>query len=198
MTDGPETSVSALLAEARRGESAALQRLFPLVYDELRHLARTQRRRQAKHETLNTTALVHEAFLRLTAPGKLDLNDRAHFMAVAATAMRQILISYSRRRSASKRGGGVALLKFDELEAALASEPGFSDAKAEALVVLDDALGRLESHSARQSRVVECRVFGGMSVEETATALSISPATVKREWAAALAWLYREMREELV
>jgi RNA polymerase sigma factor (TIGR02999 family) len=197
MADGPKSVVTALLAQARGGDSSALKRLFPLVYDELLGVARGQRRRQARHETLNTTALVHEAFIRLIGQENLELTDRAHFMAVAATAMRQILIDYARRRGAAKRGGGAETVSFEELEVALESEPGFSDTKADALVVLDLALARLGARSARQSRVVECRFFGGMSVDETARALAISPATVKRDWATAQEWLYREMRKEL-
>jgi RNA polymerase sigma factor (TIGR02999 family) len=197
MVDGPKSMVTTLLAQARRGDSSALQRLFPLVYDELLGIARSQRRRQARHETLNTTALVHEAFIRLIGQEKLDLTDRAHFMAVAATAMRHILIDYARQRGAAKRGGGAETVSFEEIEAALESEPGFSDTQADVLIVLDLALTRLEAQSARQSRIVECRFFGGMSVEETAQALAISPATVKRDWAAAQEWLYREMQSEL-
>jgi RNA polymerase sigma factor (TIGR02999 family) len=197
MIDGPQSKVTALLAQARRGDSSALQRLFPLVYDELLGIARIQRRRQARHETLNTTALVHEAFIRLIGQEKLELTDHAHFMAVAAIAMRQILIDYARRRGAAKRGGGAETVSFEEIEVALENETGFSDAKADALIVLDLALTRLQAQSARQSRIVECRFFGGMSIEETALALDISPATVKRDWAMAQEWLYREMRKEL-
>ncbi|MGH7710619.1 MAG: sigma-70 family RNA polymerase sigma factor, partial [Gemmatimonadaceae bacterium] len=183
MSDGPKSTVTELLAQARRGDSSALQRLFPLVYDELLGIARSQRRRQAGHETLNTTALVHEAYIRLIGQAKLEFTDRAHFMAVAATAMRQILIAYARRRGAAKRGGDAETVSFDEIEVALESEPGFSDNKADVLIVLDLALTRLGAQSARQSQIVECRFFGGMSVEETARALDISPATVKRDWA---------------
>ena len=192
-----KSTVTALLAQARRGDASAHQRLFPLVYDELLGIARGQRRRQARHETLNTTALVHEAFIRLTGQEKLELTDRAHFMAVAATAMRQILIDYARRKRAAKRGGGAETVSFEEIEVALENETGFSDTQADALIVLDLALTRLGARSARQSRIVECRFFGGMSVEETAQALAISPATVKRDWAKAQEWLYREMRKEL-
>jgi RNA polymerase sigma factor (TIGR02999 family) len=192
-----KSTVTALLAQARQGDASARQRLFPLVYDELLGIARSQRRRQARHETLNTTALVHEAFIRLIGQEKLELTDRAHFMAVAATAMRQILIDYARRSGAAKRGGGADTVSFDEIEVALENETGFSDTKADALIVLDLALTRLEARSARQGRIVECRFFGGMSVEETARALAISPATVKRDWAKAQEWLYAEMRKEL-
>jgi RNA polymerase sigma factor (TIGR02999 family) len=196
MVDGPQSTVTALLGQARGGDASALRRLFPLVYDELRGIARSQRRRLEKHETLNTTALVHEAFIRLIGQERLDVTDRAHFMAVAATAMRQILIDYARRKGAAKRGGSTETVSFDEIEIALESEPGFSDTKADVLILLDLVLTRLGAQSARQSRIVECRVFGGMSVEETARALAISPATVKRDWATAQEWLYREMRKE--
>jgi RNA polymerase sigma factor (TIGR02999 family) len=197
MVDSASATVTALLAQAREGDESALERLFPLVYEELRGIARIQRRRQVQHDTMNTTALVHEAFIKLVGNEAQEFKDRAHFLAVAATAMRQILIDYARRQTAAKRGGGASAISFDEIEAALANDAGFSDAKAFALLALDDALSRLHQHSERQSRIVECRFFGGMSIEETAEALGISPVTVKRDWAIAQAWLYRELREEL-
>ena len=195
--DRPQSTVTALLARARDGDESALQRLFPLVYEELRGVARAQRRRQARHDTMNTTALIHEAYIKLIGHGSAEFKDRAHFLAVAATAMRQILIDYARRQTADKRGGGAATVSFEEIEAALEHDVGFSDNKALALLALDDALSRLQQNSERQSRIVECRFFGGMSIEETAAALALSPATVKRDWASAQAWLYRELREGL-
>ena len=192
----PQTT-TVLLAQVRAGDRSAMQRLFPIVYDELRRVAHGQRRRHAGHDTLNTTALVHEAFIKLVGHDAAQFRDRAHFMAVAATAMRQILIDYARRKTAAKRGGGEAMLSFDAIEAALESGPAFSDEKAEALLALDRALQRLDQQSERQRRIVECRFFAGMSIDETAEALDISPATVKRAWSLAQAWLYREMRAEL-
>jgi RNA polymerase sigma factor (TIGR02999 family) len=166
------------------------------VYDQLKRLARSQRRYQYE-ETLNTTGLVHEVFIRLVGPGEFSLRDRDHFFAVAATAMRQILIDHARKRLAAKRGGGSATVSFDELEAALTDGADFSDAKAEALIALDGALARLAQRSRRQCQVVECRFFAGLSIEETAQALGISPATVKRDWALAQAWLYRDLKQSL-
>ena len=189
-----ETSV---LDDMRRGDPGALGRLFALVYDKLREIARTQRRRQPGGETLTTTALVHEAFIKLFGSESHDFNDRAHFMAVAATAMRQILIGQARRKAAMKRGGGETPASFEEVERALASEAGFGTPKADALLALDRALERLGQHSERQCRIVECRFFGGMSIEETATAFGISPATVKRDWSMAQAWLHRELQRDL-
>lgn len=188
------TSVTQLMGDVRQGRPDALDRLFPLVYDQLRSLARSQRRRFPA-ETLNTTALVHEAFIKLSGATSMGIQDRAHFMAVAATAMRQILIGHARRRLASKRGRGAIPISFEEVESTLASEPGFGDAAADALVALDSALTSLGRTSDRQRRVVECRFFAGMSIEETALALAISAATVKRDWSMAQAWLYRHMQE---
>jgi RNA polymerase sigma factor (TIGR02999 family) len=192
-----QSTVATLLVQLRDGDSSALRQLFPLVYDQVLQLARTQRRRLAKSETLNTTALVHEAFIKLVGQERLEFRDRAHFMAVAATAMRHLLIDHARRKRALKRGGDAREVTFKTIEAALESGAGFSDDRADALLALDRALVRLEKHSERQSRLVECRFFAGMSIEETAEALGISPATVKRDWVLAQAWLYRELREAL-
>jgi RNA polymerase sigma factor (TIGR02999 family) len=186
-----------LLDDVRRGDSTALARLFAIVYDKLREIARIQRRRQPSTETLNTTALVHEAFIKLFGSENRNFNDRAHFMAVAATAMRQILISHARRNAAAKRGGGQTRATFEEVERALATDAGFAAAKADAVLALDRALERLHQHAQRQSQIVECRFFAGMSIEDTAVALGISPATVKRDWSMAQAWLHREIQQDL-
>jgi RNA polymerase sigma factor (TIGR02999 family) len=196
-SESGSSSVTALLDEVRRGDRSALVRLFPLVYDQLLEVARIQRRRQPDADTLNTTALVHEAFIKLVASEALSLQDRAHFLAVAATAMRQILIGHARRHAALKRGAGSRPVPFEVVERALESESGFGDAKADALLALDTALSRLAQHSDRQRQIVECRFFGGLTVEETATALGISPATVKRDWSIAQTWLHRELQREL-
>jgi len=140
---------------------------------------------------------VHEAFIKLFGSESHDFNDRAHFMAVAATAMRQILIGHARQKSATKRGGGQQPASFEEVERALKTEAGFVPEKADALLALDRALEQLHGRSARQGRIVECRFFGGMSIEETAVALDISPATVKRDWSMAQAWLHREIERDL-
>ena len=193
----PTATARSLLDEVRQGDPSALGRLFALVYDKLREIARIQRHRQPSTETLTTTALVHEAFIKLFGSASRDFNDRAHFMAVAATAMRQILIGHARRKAAAKRGAGLTPASFEEVERALDSEAGFVAPTADALLALDRALERLHEHSQRQSRIVECRFFGGMSIEETAVALGISPATVKRDWSMAQAWLHREIQTEL-
>jgi RNA polymerase sigma factor (TIGR02999 family) len=199
------TTLTGLLGEVRRGDPQAPGRLFTLVYDKLREIARIQRRRQPAAETLNTTALVHEAFLKLfgaasgaaSAGGGRDFKDRAHFMAVAATAMRQILIGHARRKAARKRGAGEPTASLDEVERSLLSGVGLTNPSADALLALDRALVRLQELSERQSRIVEYRFFAGMSIEETADALGISPATVKRDWSMAQAWLHRELQREL-
>ena len=192
-----DSGVALLLDGVRRGDKSAMGRLFAIAYDKLREIARMQRRRQPDAETLNTTALVHEAFIKLFGSQGRDFNDRAHFMAVAATAMRQILIGHARSKSAAKRGDGQAPASFEEVELALVSEAGFISPTADALLALDEALERLRERSERQSRIVECRFFGGMSIEETAVALGISPATVKRDWSMAQAWLHREIQRDL-
>ena len=186
-----------LLDDVRRGDPTAMARLFAMVYDKLREIARIQRRRQPSTETLNTTALVHEAYIKLFGSQSRDFNDRAHFMAVAATAMRQILISHARRNAAAKRGGGQAPATFEEVERALETEASFAAPTADAVLALDRALEQLHQHSQRQAQIVECRFFGGMSIEDTAVALGVSPATVKRDWSIAQAWLHREIQRDL-
>jgi RNA polymerase sigma factor (TIGR02999 family) len=195
MNEHPRPTATSLLAAVRRGDTRAVSRLFNVVYVELRGLARVQRRRFPKSDTLNTTALVHEAFIKLVRADNIELNDRAHFMAVAATAMRRILISYARRQTALKRWGGMVRVSIEDIERTLKSEPGFGEAKAGVFIALDRALARLSQDAERQGRVVECRFFGGMSIEETAIALNVSTATVKRDWSMAQAWLYRELQE---
>jgi len=186
-----------LLDDVRRGDPTAMARLFAMVYDKLREIARIQRRRQPSTETLNTTALVHEAYIKLFGSQSRDFNDRAHFMAVAATAMRQILISHARRNAAAKRGGGQAPATFEEVERALETEASFAAPTADAVLALDRALEQLHQHSQRQAQIVECRFFGGMSIEDTGVALGVSPATVKRDWSIAQAWLHREIQRDL-
>ncbi|MGH7460919.1 MAG: sigma-70 family RNA polymerase sigma factor [Longimicrobiales bacterium] len=179
-------ALTELLLKAGRGDRTALDRAFPLVYDELRRLARHQLRREPDGHTLSTTALVHEAYLRLIDQTRADWRDRAHFLAVAATAMRRILIDYARRHRSSKRGGELRRVPLEEKDMPLVE-------RADVLVALDDALTRLAALDARQARVVECRYFGGLTEEETAQALAISPRTAKRDWAKARSWLYQEI-----
>lgn len=177
-------SVTALLDGARAGDAQSVHRLFTLVYDELHRLARSHRRRWSGDDTMNTTALVHEAFLKLTAGALPPFENRRHFFATASKAMRQVLVNYAEARHAAKRGAGAVHVPLED--DALVAEDTIGE-----LMDLDRALRALEARSPRQCRVVECRVFGGMSVEETAEALDISPATVKREWQVASAVLYR-------
>lgn len=178
--------------ELQPGDRTGVDRLFPLVYDDLRRVAGRQRRTWEGDYTLDTTALVHEAYLRLAGGSAMQWESQAHFLAVAARAMRHILIDHAKRRQAAKRGGGLRRVPLHEIEAALGGgDP--ADAEDDALIALNEALSRLEAHDERQSRIVECRFFGGMGIDETARALAISPATVKRGWAMAQAWLYREL-----
>ena len=173
----------------RRGEGEALDRLFPIVYDELRGVARAVRRGPSA-ETVNTTALVHEAYLRLADGASLGFEGRSHFLGVAAKAMRHVLVDHARRRAAQKRGGGLA--RVDLSETLVGAAPEAPDAH---VLALDRALARLAERDPRKVRVVECRFFGEMSTEETAAALGVSTATVKRDWRMARAWLFRAMAE---
>ena len=166
----------------------AMEEIFPLVYDELRRMAARKLRDERTSHTLSATALVHEAWLELTKLNRIKWQNRSHYLAVAAQAMRRILIDYAVARSRQKRGGGQAIVHLDGEVWAVA------EARGEELLALDEALTRLGTMNERQARIVECRFFGGMSVEETAETLEVSPATVKREWATARAWLNRELQ----
>lgn len=193
MSDRPSETVTQLLHQLRAGKRDAFNELLPLVYDELLELARRQRRRWQGDETLNSTALVHEAYFRLVDQSAPQWESRPHFLAVASRAMRQILLDYAKRKRAVKREGAHARVSLDDVVSALAGPGDATDAECEALVALEDSLRRLEKHDPRQSRIVECRFFGAMTIEDTAEALGISPATVKRGWAMAQAWLYRDL-----
>lgn len=186
-----------LLEELQAGHRSAFDELLPLVYHELHRAAERQRRRWEGDETLNTTALVHEAYLRLVDQSAPHWESRAHFLAVASKAMRQILINYAKGKRAAKRGRGIRPLRLHEIETALGGAGDPSEARDEALVALEDSLRRLESIDTRQCRIVECRFFGGMTIQDTAEALGVSPVTVKRSWATAQAWLYRDIKEAL-
>jgi len=169
--------------------TGSMEQMFLLVYNELHQLAARKLRSERDGHTLSTTALVNEAWLELNKLNRIQWQNRAHFLAVAAQAMRRILIDYAVARRREKRGGGQVLVSLDDGDAlAIAHQ------RADELVELDEALARLQKISERQARIVECRFYGGMSVEETAEALRISPATVKREWALARAWLNRELQ----
>ena len=181
-----DPAITQALVELARGDTGAQDRLFPLVYEALRDLARRELRRERPDHTLSATALVHEAYLKLVQLDRIDWKGRAHFFGVCAPVMRQVLISHARARNAAKRGSGAARVPLTDAMAFAEERPG-------ELLALDEALGRLEALSPRQARVVEARFFAGMTVEETAATLDLSPATVKREWTAARAWLNREL-----
>ena len=185
---GEVTRLLHALQDGEAGEPAE-DALFRHVYDELRRIAQRHRARWTGNDTLNTTALVHEAYLKLVGGGG-DYASRAHFLAVAAKAMRHVLITYAERQAAQKRGGGQADLPLDE--ALLVPED-----RAEEVAALGEALARFEAVDPRAARVVECRFFAGLDAEETAAALGLSRRTVTRDWAAARAWLYDQLRRDL-
>jgi RNA polymerase sigma factor (TIGR02999 family) len=193
MDESTGEEVSRLLEAVQRGDRSALDNLYALVYGELRVLAHRQRRRWDASGTLNTTALVHEAYLKLVKQRSIHLQTRAHFFALAATAIRHIVSNYARDRQATKRGGGVPMVSLTELGTGPVGQWQVSDVHADLLVAIDEALQRLEQVSPRQRGVVECRFFGGMSIDETAAAIGVSPRTVKRDWMLAQAWLQREI-----
>lgn len=183
---GPSNQVTELLVRWRSGDKAALDSLMPLVYGELRQIARRYLSNERSEHTLQSTALVHEAYVRLTQQDVPQWQNRAHFFGVSAQLMRQILVDYARSHRASKRGGNVCKLALDEVE----EQPQAADVD---IVALDDALKSLAEMDAQQSRVVELKFFGGLSIEDTAEVLGVSPSTVKRDWVTARAWLYREL-----
>jgi RNA polymerase sigma factor (TIGR02999 family) len=186
------TTVRRLLSKLEEGDREATDELVDLLYGELRELAHVQRLRWQGNHTVNTTALVHEAYLKLVGQERIGVVSRAHFLAFAARAMRHVLCNHARDRGAQKRGGGLRIVPMDA-ETAIADPRGPSVEPSSALLALDDALERLEAVDPRRARVVECRFFGGMTVEETAAALAISGRTVQRDWAVAQAWLHREL-----
>lgn len=185
-----DSPVTVLLHRLRDGDPEALERLLPLVYDDLRALARAQLRGERAGHTLNATALVHEAYLRLNAREQLEPTDRRHFFAIAAQAMRRVLIDYARMRNRRKRGGGEPVASLDE--AAL-----LTDEAAAELLSLDEALVRLARANARAAQVVEQRFFAGLTLEETADVLGVSIKTVQRDWTTARAWLRKEIALDL-
>jgi RNA polymerase sigma factor (TIGR02999 family) len=182
-----EAEVTALLVEVAKGNLAAQERLVPLVYEQLKKLASYYMRREREDHTLQTTALVHEAYLKLVRQQDVNWQGRSHFYGIAAQLMRRILIDHARGHLREKRGGAKVLLPLNE---ALAFSPEHS----EDLLKLDEALERLAKLDPRQSRIVELRFFGGLSVEQTSEFLGVSPKTVKRDWAVAKAWLHGELR----
>jgi RNA polymerase sigma factor (TIGR02999 family) len=181
-----KTTVAQLVESARRGDEQALSALMPLVYEELRRLAASYMRRERPGQTLQATALVHDAYIRLMQDSKLSWQNRSHFFGIAARSMRQILVERARARRAAKRGGSRIRVSLDA--GLLATEAPAIDLEA-----LDEALTRLEALDGELAQVVEVRFFGGLSIDEAAEALDVSPATIKRRWAVAKAWLAREL-----
>ncbi|MEF8940174.1 MAG: ECF-type sigma factor [Salinivenus sp.] len=201
---GSSSGITELLAELREGKEEAAGELFEQVHARLRRLARGQRKRWQGDLSLQTTALAHEAYLKLVGPEARSWKSRSHFFAVAARAMRYILIARARRKAADKRGGDAPLLSLEDLreslgrEVAAGREPAdrtvTTEEAAELLVMLDEALERFAEEHPRAAQGVECRFFGGMTIEETAEALGVSASTVSRDWTLARGWLYREMK----
>lgn len=185
------TETTALIDTWERTGTGDWERIVPIVYDELRAMARRQLRREREDRTLDTTALVHEAYIRLVDDTRVTSKGRAYFFAAAGRAMRQVLVDHARARNAQKRAGGRAPVSLSQADDIVAD----SDRFAGELLELDEALDELSRLNSRQARIVECRFFAGMSVGETAEALEISERTVKADWALARAWLFRRLAE---
>jgi RNA polymerase sigma factor (TIGR02999 family) len=183
---GDDHSVTELLVEWRRGDQAAMARLIPIVYEELRRVASARLRGEASDHTLQTTALVHEAYLRLVGLDRMTVQNRTHFFAMAAGLMREILVDHARRKNALKRGGAVTVVGLEDA-AAIAANVAVD------VLALDDALRDLSSLDERLCRVVELRFFAGLSIAEAADVLAVSTATVERDWTVAKAWLFQRL-----
>jgi RNA polymerase sigma factor (TIGR02999 family) len=196
---GEQTGTTKLEADRRRDDSVAWDRIVPLVYTELRAIAHRQLRRERDSHTLNTTALVHEAFLRLADQPGIRWQSETHFFAIAARVMRQVLVDYARYHRAAKRAGAHEPLELDAIAArengTRTIESPLADERADLLVALDEALARLAALDERLVRVVECRFFGGLTERETARALGVTARTVRRDWVKAKAWLQRALEE---
>ncbi len=190
-----QTTVTQLLEAVGNGDRTAFNELYDLLYEELRARAHRHRQRWRGDYTLDTVALVNEAYLKLVGRTSVNLKSRAHFLAVAAKAMRFILLDYAKRRDASKRPDPANRVSFDKVEGLFEKGRSFSGGQADVLVALDEALKRLSHRDERQCQIVECRFFGGMTIKETAAALEIATATVNRDWDMAKTWLYREIKQ---
>ncbi len=193
MTNDPSAQVTQLLKNYCNGNREALKELLPLIYNQLHKLARQQRYFQRKDHTLNTTALMHEAYLKLVNHPDPSWENRTHFLRVAARAMRQILVDYARRQQTAKRGGKAQFSLNQTSEFPLEERIQLSESRSEEMLAVDEALKRLAAFDERLSQIVELRYFAGFTIAETADALSLSPTTVKREWTTARAWLSREL-----
>lgn len=189
MTQASRHEVTQLLIEWSNGDKAALDKLIPLIHEELRRLAHHYMSRERPGHTLQTTALVDEAYVRLVNRKDVHWQNRAHFFAISAQLMRSILVDHARSHAYTKRGGGARKISLDETMIV-------SQQRAAEVIALDDVLKELASFDPQQSRIVELRFFGGLTIEETAEVLNLSPATIKREWSTAKAWLYRELSKE--
>ena len=189
MTEAQAHDVTQLLIDWSNGDQTALDRLVPIVEHELRRLAHNYMRRERAGHTLQTTALVNEAFVRIVNRKSVRWQNRAHFFGIAAQLMRTILVDHARSQACAKRGGGADKLELNE--AVVVSQD-----KAAEVIALDEALNELELIDPQQSRIVELRFFGGLTIEEAAEVLHVSPATIKREWSTAKAWLYRELAKQ--
>jgi RNA polymerase sigma factor (TIGR02999 family) len=185
------SEITAILVACRSGGDDLFDRLLPLVYDQLRSVAHAQLSRERPGHTLNTTALVHEAYLKLVDQTRADFHDRTHFLAVAARAMRQVLVDHARRHRASKRGGGQRHVDLDAAEVAV-------EERAEELLALDEALKRLADLSPRLGQVVELRFFGGLTEEEAAAVMGVTARTLRRDWVKARGWLHQELERSQV
>jgi RNA polymerase sigma-70 factor, ECF subfamily len=186
----PAHEITRLIQEHLHGSGDALDRVFPLVYEELHRMAHRALLRERASHTLSTTALVHEAYLRLMDQERASWNDRAHFLAIAATAMRRILVDYARRQKRLKRGGERRAVTLEDAMLV-------ADQRADTLLALDEALSALATLNERLSRVVECRFFAGLTVEETAATLQVTTRTIERDWQKARAWLFLQLWDEV-
>ena len=189
MSPNSDVGPTELLRAWNEGDGSALDKLIPLVYDELYRLARRYMRQERPDHTLQATSLVNEAYLRLIDVNRIEWRNRTHFLALAAQMMRRILVEFARNRHRQKRGGGAVHVSLDDMQE-------LPDSKEHDLVALSDALGGLATFDVRMSEVVELRFFGGLTVEETAEVLNVSPVTVMRDWKTAKAWLLREIRRD--
>ncbi len=198
MSKPDQESLTLLMNAAQRGEEAAVNKLFSRVYDELYRLAKSRRKNWIGGDyTMNTTALVHEAYIKLAAQEEQNWNSRNHFMGIAAKAMRHILINYAEKRRTKKRGGDVKKVSIEDQQHAIGHAIPMTDGQADKFIAIEKALQKLAEINPRQVQIIECKFFAGMSNQETADALGTSVSTVKRDWATAQAWLYREAKEDM-
>lgn len=186
MSEPNKQEVTVLLSRLSQGDKSVLDQLLPVVYKELKKLSSIYLHKEYQNHTLQTTELVHEAYIKLVSQENVSWENRAHFFGIAANSMRQILVDYARKKKADKRGGGAYRMSLDEVSL-------FYNSMDDQMIQLDEALNKLDAFDNRMSRIVELRYFTGLTIEETAKVLDLSPATVKREWNLAKAWLYREI-----